>query len=879
MSVKKELDVWLDEVDYAHLNSPEYLPSEFALMFMNFIKLVNGEQGEANKTPPVHLSMLDKIVASNDYIANLCFRGAAKTTVFMEYLTLFLAVFHNLPGLGDVDGMIYVSDSMDNGVKSARKNIEFRYYNSEFLQLWIPEAKFTDNYLEFRNKNGEQFGVKMFGAKALALDTLLFTETGITTIGACAVGDVIYGPDGQLTRITKKSEVFHKPMYEIRLKDGRSLRASEDHLNQVWVKTFQSNLANPPLWEEKTLSTSELLAMPLYKQQTRKADRHSKGYVTERPLVWVENTQALAYPKKDFPVDPYVVGLLLGDGALAPKAKGKSGVRLVGHKDDWMTYRNEIPYPLGKIQIDNRNANVITHTLLGMQNAIDALGMNCHGDFKEIPYTYFFGSIPQRQALLQGLMDTDGTVTLQGKTSFTSNSKRLCDGVASLVRSLGGSASVRKCSAKAFQVHIRLNMPMFRLARKLDRQRYNKSNLVAIDSINRIADEPSQCIAVDNEDRQFLTDDYFRTHNTGIRGTKIFGKRPVIAVLDDLVSDDDAKSPAAMIAIKDTVYKGVNHAMDPTRRKIIFNGTPFNKDDILIEAVESGGWAVNVWPVCEKFPCTREEFKSAWPDRFTYDYIKSQYDLALATGKLASFYQELMLRISSEEERLIQDAEVRWYSRVKLLSLRGNYNFYITTDFATSKKKTADYSVISVWAYNANGDWFWVDGVCARQTIDITINDLFRLVQEYQPQSVGIEVTGQQGAFIQWLQQEQMSRNVWFNFASSEKNNAPGIRPVEDKLSRLNLVVPWFKAGKMYFPEEMKASTIMGIFMQQIRLATVNGLKGKDDALDTISMLAFIRAWKPSGSVILEESSKHTNDFWDLGFEAEERTRISSYIV
>ena len=53
--------------------------------------------------------------------------------------------------------------------------------------------------------------------------------------------------------------------------------------------------------------------------------------------------------------------------------------------------------------------------------------------------------------------------------------------------------------------------------------------------------------------------------------------------------------------------------------------------------------------------------------------------------------------------------------------------------------------------------------------MDKSINDLFRLVQEYRPQSVGIEVTGQQGAFIKWLQGEMMARNIWFNFASSEK--------------------------------------------------------------------------------------------------------------
>ena len=108
--VKQDLDEWLDSVSYSFLNSPEYMPTEFALMFMNFIKLVNGAQGESHKTPPVHLAMLDKIVSPSDYIANLCFRGAAKTTLFMEYLILFIAMFGYIPGLGKVEGMIYVSD-------------------------------------------------------------------------------------------------------------------------------------------------------------------------------------------------------------------------------------------------------------------------------------------------------------------------------------------------------------------------------------------------------------------------------------------------------------------------------------------------------------------------------------------------------------------------------------------------------------------------------------------------------------------------------------------------------------------------------------------------------------------------------------------------
>jgi predicted phage terminase large subunit-like protein len=246
------------------------------------------------------------------------------------------------------------------------------------------------------------------------------------------------------------------------------------------------------------------------------------------------------------------------------------------------------------------------------------------------------------------------------------------------------------------------------------------------------------------------------------------------------------------------------------------------------------------------------------------------------TGKTAGFFQELMLRISSEEERLVQDEEIRWYKRAELFQQESSFNFYITTDFATSSKQTADFTVISVWAYNNNGDWFWVDGICARQTMDKTMNDLFRLAQRYKPQSVGIEVTGQQQGFIKWIQSEMMVRNIWFNFASSEKGGQPGIRPLVDKLSRFNLVVPWFKSGKMYFPEEMKMAVIMGTFMGQIKLATVNGLKGKDDCIDTISMLAYLNPWKPSGAVKMAHDIQ--DEMWD---EAEDREApgLSSYIV
>ena len=252
--------------------------------------------------------------------------------------------------------------------------------------------------------------------------------------------------------------------------------------------------------------------------------------------------------------------------------------------------------------------------------------------------------------------------------------------------------------------------------------------------------------------------------------------------------------------------------------------------------------------------------------------------MAIKTGKIAGFMQELMLRISSEEERLIQDNEFCWYSRAELLANKHRYNFYITTDFATSSKQTADYTVIFVWAYNANGDWFWVDGIMAKQKMDKTVDDLFRLVQKYKPLQVGVEITGQQGGFIPWLQKEMLSRNIWFNFASSGKTGEPGIRSPGDKLVRFNLVVPLFKLRKMYYPIEMKQSVIMGTLMGQYRLATQSGLKGKDDGIDGTSQLAFLNPWKPNENS-LQTASDNPDAIWDDEGQEESVNALSSYIV
>ena len=523
-----KVEDYLNSTNYSV--DPKYVPSEFALEFITFIKLVNGAEGEEHKTPLVHYHMLDTLTKGGSRIINLCHRGIAKTTLMGEYLFLYIACYGEIPGFGRIDLALYVSDSIENGVKNMRKNLEFRWDNSDFLKQYIPEAHFTDIRWAFRNADGKMFIVKGYGAK------------------------------------------------------------------------------------------------------------------------------------------------------------------------------------------------------------------------------------------------------------------------------------------------------------------------------------------------------------TGVRGAKEMGKRPSLAVLDDLISDEDARSATVISAVEDTVYKAVNYALHPTKNMIIWSGTPFNAKDPLYKAVESGAWAVNVFPVCERFPCSKEEFRGSWPDRFTYEYVKKQYDDAVKLGKVETFNQELMLRIMSEEDRLIKDEDIRWYRLETILHNKSKFNYFITTDFATSEKQAADFSVISVWAYNSNGDWFWVDGLCKRQDMGENMNDLFRLAQKWRPQGIGIEVSGQQAGFIPWIQDQMLAKNIYFTLVSELNNGQPGIRPNTNKMARFNVAVPLFKAGKIYFPIELKKTGPMLEAMNELELVAVSGFRSKhDDFIDTISMLPLMHAFKPS-----EEAPVSENDgggMWEIegGYAAPDR--MSSYVV
>jgi len=94
------------------------------------------------------------------------------------------------------------------------------------------------------------------------------------------------------------------------------------------------------------------------------------------------------------------------------------------------------------------------------------------------------------------------------------------------------------------------------------------------------------------------------------------------------------------------------------------------------------------------------------------------------------------------------------------------------------------------------------------------------------------------------------------------------------------LIVPLFKAGKILFPLEMKASKVVGLFMEQISLATKDGIKGKDDCLDTISMLNFMTHWVPTPDKVAAPKAQDTSPLWEKhAINNDPESALDSYIT
>jgi hypothetical protein len=242
------------------------------------------------------------------------------------------------------------------------------------------------------------------------------------------------------------------------------------------------------------------------------------------------------------------------------------------------------------------------------------------------------------------------------------------------------------------------------------------------------------------------------------------------------------------------------------------------------------------------------------------------YNQFNSAGTTQLFYQEYLLQVTDLATLLVDEDDIQWFDPTIIKKNKNNYNFYISTDFATSTKKSADFSTVGVWAISSNNDWLLVDGQCKRQTMQENIDDLFRYVKKWNPLSVGIESSGQQGGFISIMQEMMIKRNIWFTFAKKSNSRELGIRPLADKMHRfVTGVQPKFKQNKIWLPktEILKNSNptlvelVEELLHELSRLTLAGGVKAltHDDAIDLLNQLSEMELFQPSSEADMTAST------------------------
>lgn len=395
------------------------------------------------------------------------------------------------------------------------------------------------------------------------------------------------------------------------------------------------------------------------------------------------------------------------------------------------------------------------------------------------------------------------------------------------------------------------------------------------------------------DERTFL----FRTMGVGtgsIRGVRsnVGLHRPCAILLDDCIANSEAAySEVQMKSYEEILNSDIINALKGGGQGRIINiFTPFHFNDPNVRSITSGAYTPLIIPICKYVDedTTEEEFQGAWPAMHPYESVKDQYVLAKRANALRSFNQERMLRLASEEDRMVSDDMLQWYDRNLIMKMIDGYSLYITTDFTTTSAAKSDYSGIAAWAISSNGDYFLLDVSLKRLELEQQYDELFRMVRTWGKNrfiEVGVEIDGQQKAHLFTLKQMMQKYNKYFSFA--KQKGAPANREgilskagASNKLERFRYMMPHFQNRKFYFPEQMKNMPDLKEMLKQLKSVTYNGISGHDDGVDLCSQLGMIDIRVGSGLEDLDDSKdlKADADIWGKLWTSEKEDSGNSQV-
>lgn len=390
------------------------------------------------------------------------------------------------------------------------------------FSLMHQKASFIDEFGVERGSMSEIIGqIVDKPSKAHPYSANIITPDGPKKWADIQVGDRIFGSDGAIINITATVELGVQDIYTMTLDDGRKVQATLDHLWNIhsW-HTRQKNKQFYTFLIEETVDTKEIIRR--LNQSWNKTDR-----------VKIKLNDCTNYPASDVPIDAYTLGLLLGDGSIKRATKNITPLTML--YEDVDAIREFVPYEIKKCNWGTgiRNSIYIPNgkEIFTQLSLIDKTAGN-----KFIPDIYKYNSKEVRLGILNGLLDTDGSITKDfGVIEYCSKSERMANDLIWIAHSLGFGGTVKSRIIKGtiyYRCYIYClsnELNLFKLPRKNERIKIKKSNAKAVNiavyanvkSIEFSHREIAKCIQVDAKDSLYLIEDHIVTHNTrGKRGRK-----------------------------------------------------------------------------------------------------------------------------------------------------------------------------------------------------------------------------------------------------------------------------------------------------------------------------------------------------------------------
>lgn len=345
--------------------------------------------------------------------------------------------------------------------------------------------------------------------KALGVDTWIPTPDGWRLMGELEAGDLVFHPSGYPTAVVATSDVMKgRPCREVHFSDRTHVLADVDHLWRVQTRADRRKRST------RLLTTGEI-------ERTLRIGPHEYNH-------HVAMTSPVAYPARELPIDPYVLGAWIGDGTSSAAEITTMDPPLLREIELAGYGVSKASKPLAyRIGGEGHSRNPVTGryerngSLSSRLRDLDVMG------HKHIPDEYLYSSIEQRQALLEGLMDTDGYVDKWGRCELTTIKVGLAEQYRELVASLGFRPVVAIKSATLngrficmkYDVTFTPDRPVFRLERKLVRQKrsgwFERGR--AIVDVRETESAPVRCIQVGARDGMFLaTRSFIPTHNSSL---------------------------------------------------------------------------------------------------------------------------------------------------------------------------------------------------------------------------------------------------------------------------------------------------------------------------------------------------------------------------